>query len=104
MNAFDATLRPGQTDFFIGADLPGVGYSLNFFRWEGDQAVTHVPTAGRVYDHVGFEVRNLEEFCRKLAAKGIKLTVPYGKVPALNIAHGIHRVPCQSTLVERQHP
>ncbi len=37
MKAFDATLRPGQTDFFIGADLPGVGYSLNFFRWEGDQ-------------------------------------------------------------------
>jgi catechol 2,3-dioxygenase-like lactoylglutathione lyase family enzyme len=87
MKAFDATLRPGQTDFFIGADLPGVGYSLNFFRWEGDQAVTHVPTAGRVYDHVGFEVRNLEEFCRKLEAKGIKLTVPYSKVPALNIAH-----------------
>jgi catechol 2,3-dioxygenase-like lactoylglutathione lyase family enzyme len=87
MKAFDATLRPGQTDFFIGADLPGVGYSLNFFRWEGDQAVTHVPTAGRVYDHVGFEVRNLEEFCRKLEAKGIKLTVPYSKVPVLNIAH-----------------
>jgi hypothetical protein len=32
MKAFNATLRPGQTDFFIGADLPGVGYSLNFFR------------------------------------------------------------------------
>jgi catechol 2,3-dioxygenase-like lactoylglutathione lyase family enzyme len=73
MKAFDATLR--------------VGYSLNFFRWEGDQTVTHVPTVGRVYDHVGFEVRNLEEFCRKLEAKGIKLTVPYSKVPALNIAH-----------------
>ena len=57
MKAFNATLRPGQTDFFIGADLPGVGYMLNFFRWEGDQGVTHAPTAGRVYDHVGFEVR-----------------------------------------------
>jgi catechol 2,3-dioxygenase-like lactoylglutathione lyase family enzyme len=81
---FDATLRPGQTDFFIGADLPGVGYSLNFFRWEGDQSITHVGTTGRVYDHIGFEVKNLEEFCRKLEAKGIKLTVPYRKVPALN--------------------
>ena len=79
MKAFDATLRPGQTDFFIGADLPGVGYSLNFFRWEGDQTITHVPTAGRVVDHVGFEVKNLEEFCRKLEAKGIKLTKPYSK-------------------------
>jgi len=77
MKAFDATLRPGQTDFFIGADLPGVGYSLNFFRWEGDQTVTHVPTKGRVVDHVGFEVKNLEAFCKGLEAKGIKLTRGY---------------------------
>jgi catechol 2,3-dioxygenase-like lactoylglutathione lyase family enzyme len=77
MKAFDATLRPGQTDFFIGADLPGVGYSLNFFRWEGDQAITHVPTKGRVVDHVGFEVKNLEAFCKKLEEKGIKLTREY---------------------------
>jgi catechol 2,3-dioxygenase-like lactoylglutathione lyase family enzyme len=84
MKAFDATLRPGQTDFFIGADLPGVGYSLNFFRWEGDQSVIHAPTEGRVYDHVGFEVKNLEEFCRKLQAKGITLTAPYRKVPSMN--------------------
>jgi len=77
MKAFDATLRSGQTDFFIGADLPGVGYSLNFFRWEGDQTITHVPTKGRVVDHVGFEVKNLEEFCKQLEAKGIKLTRRY---------------------------
>jgi catechol 2,3-dioxygenase-like lactoylglutathione lyase family enzyme len=79
MKAFNATLRPGQTDFFIGADLPGVGYSLNFFRWEGDQSITHVPTAGRVVDHVGFEVKNLEAFCKALEAKGIKLIRPYKK-------------------------
>ena len=84
MKALDATLRPGQTDFFIGADLPGVGYMLNFFRWEGDQGVVHVPTKGRVYDHVGFEVKNLEAFCRKLEAKGISLTVPYRRDPAMN--------------------
>src|SRR5438034_1245395 len=79
MKVFDATLRPGQTDFFIGADLPGLGYSLNFFRWEGDQSITHVPTAGRVVDHVGFEVKNLEAFCKALEAKGIKLARPYTK-------------------------
>jgi len=84
MKALDATLRPGQTDFFIGADLPGVGYMLNFFRWEGDQSITHAGTAGRVYDHVGFEVKNLEAFCKALEAKGIKLSVPYHKLPALN--------------------
>ena len=84
MKAFDATLRPGQTDFFIGADLPGVGYMLNFFRWEGDQGITHAPTAGRVVDHVGFEVRGLEEFCRQLEAKGITLARPYRRDPATN--------------------
>jgi catechol 2,3-dioxygenase-like lactoylglutathione lyase family enzyme len=84
MKAFNSTLRPGQTDFFIGADLPGVGYMLNFFRWEGDQSITHVGTAGRVYDHVGFEVKNLEAFCKALEAKGIKLAAPYHKLPALN--------------------
>ena len=85
MKAFDATLRPGQTDFFIGADLPGVGYSLNFFRWEGDQSVTHVPTAGRVVDHVGFEVKNLENFCRGLEARGIALTRPFNRrTPEMN--------------------
>jgi catechol 2,3-dioxygenase-like lactoylglutathione lyase family enzyme len=84
MKALDATLRPGQTDFFIGADLPGVGYMLNFFRWEGDQSITHVGTQGRAVDHVGFEVKNLEEFCKGLGAKGITLTVPYRKLPGLN--------------------
>jgi len=79
MKAFNATLRPGQTDFFIGADLPGVGYSLNFFRWEGDQSITHVPTTRRVVDHMGFEVKNLEAFCKALEAKGIKTTRPYTK-------------------------
>jgi catechol 2,3-dioxygenase-like lactoylglutathione lyase family enzyme len=82
MKAFDATLRPGQTDYFIGADLPGVGYMLNFFSWLPAQDV--VGTTGRAIDHVGFEVRNLEEFSRKLEAKGIKLKEPLRKVRELN--------------------
>jgi catechol 2,3-dioxygenase-like lactoylglutathione lyase family enzyme len=81
MKAFDATLRPGQTDFFIGADLPGVGYMLNFFKWEPNENL--VATAGRAVDHVGFEVKNLEDFCKRLEAKGIKLTAPYRKMPSL---------------------
>ena len=85
--ALNATMRTGPntfTDFFTGADLPGVGYMLNFFRWEGDQSITHAPTAGRVYDHVGYEVRGLEAFSKELEGKGIKLTRPYRKDPAMN--------------------
>ena len=44
------------------------------------------PTKGRSLDHIGFEVKNLEAFCKKLEADGIKLTGPYRKVPALGIA------------------
>lgn len=89
VRALDATERQGPntfTDFFAGADLPGVGYMLNFFRWEGDQTVVHAPTSGRVYDHVGFEVRNLQAFSKALEAKGIKLTQPYRVDPATKIA------------------
>jgi catechol 2,3-dioxygenase-like lactoylglutathione lyase family enzyme len=84
MKAFNATLRPGQTDFFIGADLQGVGYSLNFFRWEPAEDL--VGTKGRAVDHVGFEVKNLEAFCNELEAKGIKLTEKYHRDKSLNIA------------------
>jgi len=80
MRAFNATLREGQTDFFIGADLPGVGYMLNFFSWLPAEEL--VGTAGRAVDHVGFEVRGLEAFCRELERKGIALTVPYHRSEA----------------------
>ena len=82
--AFNATLRPGQTDFFIGADLPGVGYSLNFFSWLPDEPL--VGTTGRAVDHVGFEVRGLKAFCEELQKKGIELTVPYREVPGMKLA------------------
>jgi catechol 2,3-dioxygenase-like lactoylglutathione lyase family enzyme len=81
MKAFDATLRPGQTDFFIGADLPGVGYMLNFFSWLPAEQLTG--TRGRAIDHVGFEVKNLETFVGRLRSKGIELSEDYRKVPEL---------------------
>jgi catechol 2,3-dioxygenase-like lactoylglutathione lyase family enzyme len=85
VKALDATPRTGPntfTDFFAGADLPGVGYMLNFFRWELKEPL--VGTAGRAVDHVGFEVKNLADFCKKLEAKGITLTAPYRRDPAMN--------------------
>ncbi len=42
-------------------------------------------TRGGSLDHIGFEVKNLEEYCRKLEAAGIKLDSPYRKIPALGI-------------------
>jgi catechol 2,3-dioxygenase-like lactoylglutathione lyase family enzyme len=38
-------------------------------------------TAGRSIDHIGFEVKNLEAFAKKLAAQGIKLDEPIRPSP-----------------------
>jgi len=75
---FGATPRPGGA--FVSALLPGV--TLNF----SPSADPVVGTQGRALDHIGFEVKNLEAFCKKLEADGIKLAVPYRQVPALGIA------------------
>jgi len=72
--------KPRSTPTFAAADLPGV--ALNF----SPSMDPVVGTQGRALDHIGFEIKNLEAFTKKLEADGIKLTVPYRKVPALGIA------------------
>jgi catechol 2,3-dioxygenase-like lactoylglutathione lyase family enzyme len=72
--------KPRSGGAFPAGDLPGV--ALNF----SPSADPVVGTQGRALDHIGFEVKDLEAFCKKLEADGIKLAVPYRKVPALNIA------------------
>ncbi len=52
------------------ADLPGA--NLTFSKADGP-AVT---TKGRALDHIGFDITNLEAFCKKLEAAGIKLDRP----------------------------
>jgi catechol 2,3-dioxygenase-like lactoylglutathione lyase family enzyme len=78
VKTFGATPRTGGA--FPAGILPGV--ALNF----SPSADPVVGTQGRALDHIGFEVKNLEAFCKKLEADGIKLTVPYRQVPALGIA------------------
>ena len=41
------------------------------------------PTKGRSLDHIGFEVRNLESFCKKLQADGVAFDMPYREMPQL---------------------
>jgi len=65
------------------ADVPGMNLSF------ATSATTTVGTKGRTVDHIGFEIRNLEAFCRKLEQRGVKVDVPFRNVPAigLNIAY-----------------
>jgi catechol 2,3-dioxygenase-like lactoylglutathione lyase family enzyme len=44
------------------------------------------PTVGRAIDHIAFEIKDLESFCRKLAADGIKFDSPYQVMPQLKLS------------------
>ena len=65
---------------FEAADLPGVNLTYS------PSAETTVGTRGRSLDHLGFEVKNLEAFCRQLEAQGVTFDRPYAEVAALNLA------------------
>jgi len=80
MQTFGAsTLASANPAAFISAILPGL--TMNF----SPSPTPVAGTQGRAIDHIGFEVKNLEEFCKQLQAKGITLTQPYrSKVRELN--------------------
>jgi len=61
---------------YDAVDLPGI--NINISGVDNGQAATR----GRMLDHIGFEVANLEAFCKQLEAKGIKLDRPYGTLPS----------------------
>ena len=65
------------------ADAPGMNLSF------ATSATPTVGTKGRTIDHIGFEITNLEAFCKKLEARGVKFDIPFRNVPAigLNIAY-----------------
>jgi predicted enzyme related to lactoylglutathione lyase len=73
-------LPPNPGSAFVQDQLPGL--FLNFTP----SPTPTVGTTGRALDHIGFEVKNLEAFTKKLEADGIKLDRPYTKVPELGIA------------------
>ena len=79
--------KPGMRGSFQAADLPGVNLTYS----PSPEAVAG--TQGRSLDHIGFEVKDLENFCKKLEGMGIKLERPYTKVAALNIAIAFIRDP-----------
>lgn len=71
--------KPGKRGKFEAADLPGVNLSFT----PADSAPAG--TRGRALDHIGFEVKGLEAFVKKLEARGVKFDVPYRRLPALNL-------------------
>ncbi len=72
--------KPGKRGQFDAADLPGV--NLTFAKSD----TPTVGTKGRELDHIGFEIKDLQAFCKKAEAAGIKLDMPYTQRPELGIA------------------
>ena len=60
-------------------NVPGVDFS--FRRTDKPQAATK----GRSLDHIGFEVKGLEAFCKRLEAEGVPFDVPFRDVPRVGL-------------------
>jgi catechol 2,3-dioxygenase-like lactoylglutathione lyase family enzyme len=66
-------VRRGQTTY---AEIPGM--DIQFV--ESKEPIA--PTRGRALDHIGFEVKNLEAFMKKLADGGVTVVRPFSPPPA----------------------
>ncbi len=75
---FGAT--PFQRGQFAAANLPGAALLIA----KSDTAT--LPTKGRGLDHIGFEIKDLETFCKKAEASGVKFDKPFTKLPQLGIS------------------
>ena len=62
---------PGKRSQYDAVDLPGINFNFSA------APKPTVPTQGRAIEHLGLEVRGLEELCRRLAAMGVTFEVPY---------------------------
>ena len=72
--------KPGTRNNAPVVDVPGG--QLRFARADTPQA----PTRGRVLDHIGFDVRDLQAFVTKIEAEGIRLDEPYRRVAGTGAA------------------
>ena len=79
---FDLEIRP-RGRIMTTTNVPGMNLSF------GDNNSGRQNTQGSAIDHIGFEIDNLEEFCKLLEAKGIVFDIPFREIPAigLNIAY-----------------
>jgi catechol 2,3-dioxygenase-like lactoylglutathione lyase family enzyme len=73
---------PGKRGANIAADLPGI--NLSFSKSMND--AVQVTTKGRVLDHIGFDVKNLQAFLKKYEAAGGKIDRPYTRNEQTNSA------------------
>ncbi len=64
---------PGKRSNYDAVDLPGINLNLSV----GPRPT--VPTAGRMLDHIGFEVTGLAAFCTRLEGMGVTFQSRYSR-------------------------
>jgi len=69
--------KAGKRGDFLAAFIPGG--EVDFRKADAAPA----PTKGRSLDHIGFEVKNLEAFCKNLQAQGVPFDLAYREMPQL---------------------
>ena len=74
--------KPGMRGTNVAADIPGA--NLSFSKTD----MPTVSTKGHVLDHIGFDVKNLDAFLKRLQADGVKVERPINRMrrPALRSA------------------
>jgi len=66
-------------------DTSDIPERMNLSFMTSTRATVLDGSKGRVIDHVAFEVRDLEAFCKRLAANGVRFDIPYGTSPELGV-------------------
>ena len=70
---------PGMRGSFEAADLPDVNLTFS------PSSDSPVGTQERSLDHIGFEVENLEEFCKMLEAAGVEFSRSYSVIDSVGL-------------------
>ncbi len=57
------------------------GMNLSFGPADEERAATE----GAAIDHIGFELEDLEAFCRELEARGVEFDMPFREIPSIEL-------------------
>jgi catechol 2,3-dioxygenase-like lactoylglutathione lyase family enzyme len=64
---------PGKRSQYDAVDLPGMNLNIS------SPPRGAAPTRGRMLDHIGLEISDLQAFCARLASMGVKFDMPYSR-------------------------
>ena len=76
------SLKPTMRGPYESGDVPGMNLTLAPL---GNQKGAGAPTKGRLMDSIGFDVKDLQAYCARLQANGVKFDAPYGRDSELGL-------------------